>query len=382
MRVISILSIALLASCAGEEADDDGVVGVGGKDDGVTEFKLTLTTSSTTGAVRAKETPKLAGAPTGTTSFSCAVDDKTDQGWRLLCSRGKERLSLAYGPDEKLGAIVYAKSTTTPDYRSYYRCTAATQPSGKWPGTLECKSKQPLLNISGQMVSPFASSIDDVGIFNAHVVAETPTAKVLRGMKPFRPADYENLSDQGVGAVLMFKKPTSASEVTTERTALDGIGVPSSRFVNIEFLWKDFPDFGEPCRQTVQGLKLLTDWAAAGHTAFLHCTVGEDRTGYLAGLYRMLTEGGEARMFFDDEMCERGYSAGNPQKPGAVTSAIDDDLTPLFVKMAFKIANGELTSTSLDESVCDVDPETDPGFTGAEWDAAGYRCVMSARYRL
>jgi multiple sugar transport system permease protein len=66
---------------------------------------------------------------------------------------------------------------------------------------------------------------------------------------------------------------------------------------------------------TVRSLKLLRDWTAAGKTTFFHCTVGEDRTGYLAGLYRLLTETTTAKAMFEQEMCERGYSSGNPQKP-------------------------------------------------------------------
>ena len=86
---------------------------------------------------------------------------------------------------------------------------------------------------------------------------------------------------------------------------------------------------------------------------------------------------------FNDEMCERGYSAGNPQKPfAAVVKEVDTDLTPLFLKMAFKIKQGELSPTSLDESVCDTDPESDPAFTTTDWNPEDFRCSISTRYRL
>jgi hypothetical protein len=116
----------------------------------------------------------------------------------------------------------------------------------------------------------------------------------------------------------------------------------------------------------------------------LHCTVGEDRTGYLSGLYRLLGDGASGvDTIFHDEMCQRGYSSGNPQKPFAgVATEIDNDLTPLFLKMAFKISRGELTPTSLDESVCDVDPSSDPAFTEPQWNAESFRCAISTRYRL
>jgi hypothetical protein len=385
MRLVSkgLLSLALLASCAaGSDEADDTVVGVGGKDDGVSQFKLTLTSSGST--LRARENSHLPGATSGSTaSFACPVDDRTDGGWRLLCNRGNERLSLVYGPDEKVGAVVYLKSSLEADHRAYYRCTATTQQAGKWPGELECTAKQPRTMISGQMVSPFASTIENVGIFNAHVVAkDASTASLVRGMKPFRQADFDGLSNLDVRAVLMFKRSTSANELSQEVAALADVGIASDHVVNIAFPWKDFADFAEPCRMTVRGLKLVRGWVASGQSAFLHCTVGEDRTGYLAGLYRLLTESAEVKTIFNDELCENGYSAGNPQKPAAVVEAIDEDLTPLFLKMAFKIARGDLTKTSLDESVCDVDPENDPAFVGAQWDAASYQCKMSTRYRL
>ena len=366
-----------------DATEEEGAVADGGKADGIAQFDLKLTTSSS-GAVRARETPRLSGT-TATTSFACPVDDRNDGGWRLQCQRGKERLSLMYGADGKVGAAVYVKSDTYPDRRSYYRCTAATQEADKWPAELHCTAKQPVGMISGQMVSPFASTIADVGIRNAHVVAEDASgAQLVRGMKPFRPADFEDLTELDVKAVLMFKKPTAASEATEEADALADIGIPAARFVNIPFGWKNFVDFEEPCRQTVQGLKVLHDWVGAGQTAFLHCTVGEDRTGHLAGLYRLLTDpSASVATIFNDELCEHGFSSGNPQKPFAgVAKEIDEDLTPLYLKMAFKIANGELTPSSLDEAVCASDPADDPQFAGAMWDAQAYRCKPSSLYRL
>lgn len=381
MNLVAIL--ALVAGCIGGDDADDNIVGGGGKDDGIAEFRLSLTSSG--GVLRARETPRLPGSVSGSTaSFTCPVDDRKPTGWRLLCERGKERLSIAYGSAERAGAAVYQKSASEPDRRSYYRCTATTQPADAWPQELRCTAKQPTGSIGGQMVSPFASSITGVGIRNAHVVSEdASTGKLVRGMKPYREADFEDLRDLDVGAVLMFKRPTASTEVSEEGDALAAIGLPATQFVNIEFGWKNFADFAEPCRMTVRGLKLLRSWIASGKTAFLHCTVGEDRTGYLAGLYRLLTEDSSVPTIFEEELCEHGYSAGNPQKPFAgVVNEIDADLTPLFLKMAFKIASGDLTRTTLDESVCDVDPKNDPAFADAQWDAASFRCSMSTRYRL
>ncbi len=372
MSAAKLLAISLmLVGCTDAPDDPSDETVVDGKADGVTEFKLGITST-----LRAKETPKLPGAPSGSTSFSCS-ETRNPDGWRLACVRGSEQLTLTYGPDDKLGAAIYKKSTTTPDRRAYYHCVATTAATAGWPTELQCTAKQPKTIIDGQLVSPFASSVDGVGIFNAHAVADN----VFRGMKPFRDGDFEDLKDLGVDAVLIFKKPTAASEVDDEIDALAPVGVPASQVENVQFPWKDFADFAEPCRMTVRSLKLLKEWTASGKTAFFHCTVGEDRTGYLAGLYRLMNETATVRAIFDDELCEHGYSAGNPQKPYAsVAKEVDDDLTPIFLKMAFKISRGELAT--FDESVCDHDPASDPAFTGAQWTASNYRCSASTRYRL
>ena len=385
VRLNSLVVSGLLfaVGCTDEAGPiDDDAVAVDGKSDGVTSFTLALSTSS--GVIQAKETPKLPGAPTGTAKLACAVDDRTDNGWRLICDRGQEQLRLTYDPAAKEGAGIYVKATSAPDRRAYYHCAATTATAGNWPTKLTCTAKTPKTIISGQLVSPFSSSIDDIGIFNSHLVSTTSNGtKLFRGMKPFRDEDFADLQTLGIEAVLIFKKPTGTGEVDEETDALDPIGVSATNVANVEFPWKDFTDFREPCRMTVRSLKLLRDWTAAGKTTFFHCTVGEDRTGYLAGLYRLLTETTTAKAMFEQEMCERGYSSGNPQKPFvAVAREVDSDLTPLYLKMAFKIAKGELTKTSLDESVCDTDPASSPMFTGAQWDPTAYRCQISTRYRL
>jgi len=381
---VGALSLGIaLVGCVSQDGDPEGTVG-DGKADGISEFTLKINRLQN-GTLRAKETPKLPGAPSGSTKFTCPTEGRTADGWRLLCERGEEQLTLTFGAEELAGAAIYRKSSVAPDKKSYFHCAATTAAPDEWPAELQCTSKQPQTLVNGQMISPFSPSLDGVGIYNAHLVAEDAAsgAKLLRGMKPFRDADFEDLQSLGVGAVLIFKRPTASTEVDKEIAGLTPIGVPDTQIVNVEFPWKDFADFKEPCRMTVRSLKLLEDWTTSGTTAFFHCTVGEDRTGYLAGLYRLLTETATVNTIFEQEMCERGYSAGNPQKPFAgVVNEIDADLTPLFLKMAFKIATGELTAASLDESACDVDPAGDPTFADPQWDAAGFRCLVSTRYRL
>jgi hypothetical protein len=378
-RLVALLVLA--AGCVGSDQDDEGTVS-DGKADGLSEFTLKLTRNSS-GLLRAKESPKLPGAPSTSKTFACTIDDRTADGWRAICDRNKEQLQLTFGPTELAGAAIYKSSTDTPDKRSFYHCTATSMPADEWPAELTCSQRTPKGLINGQLVSPFSSSIDGVGIFNAHLVAEDPSgAKLFRGMKPFRPSDFEDLESLNIGAVLIFKKPTASTEVPKEITALGLIGVIDTNIVNVQFPFKDFTEFAEPCRMTIRSLKQLRTWTSAGTNAFLHCTVGEDRTGYLAGLYRLLTDStAEVETIFETELCERGYSSGNPQKPNAgVVNDIDADLTPLFLKMAFKIQNHELDT--LDEAVCDVDPAADPAFADPKWDTEAFRCRVSTRYRL
>src|ERR1043165_1352692 len=107
----------LLFGCADVSDPDEGFVS-DGKADGIAEFTLKINTTAS-GVVRAKESPKLPGAPSGTTKFTCPVDDRTDEGWRLLCERGKEQLALTWGPSELEGAAVYRASIDKLDAKSF-----------------------------------------------------------------------------------------------------------------------------------------------------------------------------------------------------------------------------------------------------------------------
>jgi hypothetical protein len=70
------------------------------------------------------------------------------------------------------------------------------------------------------------------------------------------------------------------------------------------------------------------------------------------GLYRMLSEKMTMNQVVKNEMCPRGFSDGNPNKPSSVTKAIEAELTPLFVTLAGKIERGEWKLNSLPKSSC------------------------------
>ncbi|HEY4057835.1 MAG TPA: hypothetical protein VGM39_14575 [Kofleriaceae bacterium] len=388
--LIGAISVAsLLAACAGDEANegsDDDVQVVDGKADGASSFKMVVSTTSNENTFKGKETPKLPGAGSSTAKLTCAMT-ATDNGTRYICKRNKELLTILFGVDEMKGAAIYLKSTSSPDSRMYFHCEAPDSEGDGIPEEFDCSPASPKTNIGGQLVSPFASDVEGLNIPNAHEVDNDllhSGAWLLRGMKPFRDADFTDLENLNVDSVLIFKKATSAHEIADETAALADIGVTTENVVNIPFGWKDFANFKDPCVQTVQALKQLVAWQHAGKKTYFHCTVGEDRTGYLAGLYRLLVQSGwTERDVFDSELCEHGYSSGNPVKPlAAVAKEVDSDLTPIFLKMAYKISKGELTVDSLDESVCNSDPADEADFTGDRWNATKYRCLPSSMFRL
>lgn len=170
--------------------------------------------------------------------------------------------------------------------------------------------------------------------------------QVFRGREPKKLVN--ELPDIGITDVIIFKNEVK-TEVTEEIEALKGLGIMHH---HVPFRWKDFMSMEEACGQVVRALNILRKVKSRGGKVFFHCTAGEDRTGMLAGLYRMLEEGASQKKIFRSEMCARGYGDGNPNKPYNVTSAIQKELTPLFLSLAEKIENGDWSSGKLTKKSC------------------------------
>lgn len=162
-----------------------------------------------------------------------------------------------------------------------------------------------------------------------------PDGKVFRGREPKKLVT--DLKKIGITDVIIFKMDTRG-EVVSEINELKNLGIRSH---HIPFRWKEYPTMTEPCEQFVHALTLIQKIKAQGGKVFFHCTAGEDRTGALAGLYRMLEENLTTQEAFTQEMCPRGYSDGNPAKPFMVSSAIQKELTPLFLTLSAKIEKRE-----------------------------------------
>lgn len=225
--------------------------------------------------------------------------------------------------------------------------------------------------------SPFKSTVPGITIGNTHLVGKGQ-GEVLRGSQPL--TSIPELIAYGITDVLIFKTETR-NEVAQEIASLREAGLSADRITHIPFKWKDVGSFEEVCNQVLDGLdKLQVVRSTRGRKIFFHCTVGEDRTGMLAGLHRLLNEGGDFAKTFQSELCENGYEAGNPKKPGMVVDAIRSEITPNFLKFSYLIQTGAITKTKLDRGVCKRDSEITAAMAGdRRYDVAPFKCKASSK---
>lgn len=174
------------------------------------------------------------------------------------------------------------------------------------------------------------------------------TATLLRGAQPNKSTSL--LRDHGVDAVLIFKTDTRG-EVAKEISVLLATGFNEDDVHHIPMAWKDL-DLAEACGQTIEALEVLSKAVADGKTIYFHCTAGEDRTGMLAGLYRIIHEDADVDHMFREELCAKGYSDGNPAKPRQVVNQIENGLTPLYFALAEKITAAKSSGRKISPGLC------------------------------
>ena len=125
------------------------------------------------------------------------------------------------------------------------------------------------------------------------------------------------------------------------------------KVIQMDFPWHNVESYVETCKLTVKALRHMRSVTKnLKRKMFFHCTVGEDRTGLLAGLWTLLNSNQSIEKVFKSQMCENGYEAGNPHKPAYVVNEIREDLTPLFMMMATKIKQGKLSLKHLTTKIC------------------------------
>lgn len=218
-----------------------------------------------------------------------------------------------------------------------------------------------LLTPQSKALTDSSLPIPGISIPNTHYVGKgAAETKVIRGAQPA--SFVSDLKKLGVTDVLIFKRQTG-TEVHQEIKALTqpNFGfrkvdtqqnlTPGKHVYHVPALWRGIQNYQLACEQLLDALRVLLQAERnPDRRIFFHCTSGEDRTGLLAGLYKMVNEGWTKEQAFSNEMCNRGYEQGNPDKEEPVVAAIRKELTPLFLVLARKIEKGEITIDSLIKS--------------------------------
>lgn len=199
-----------------------------------------------------------------------------------------------------------------------------------------------------ELVSPFPTFAPGLSIPNADEVDQA--GKIYRGMSPGNL--IHELATNQFTDVLIFKRQ-NRTEVDEERAALLALGFKPERIHHIAFNWKQYRSITLACEQTLEALRLLVKVKnSSDRKIYFHCTMGEDRTGHLAGLFRLLTEKKDLKDLYQDELCSHGFADGNKEKPLEIVNFVNGELKNLFLSLAEKIQKGQITETKIDPAVC------------------------------
>jgi hypothetical protein len=307
-----------------------------------------------------------------------------ENGKRLEFGGWPSAVEILIKPGSKHGAGVLYYRNNGKLGKKYFDCTI-TEKDGQIVGIRAKEVKLADVRDENKLVSPIEPTLPGTTLANTHGVGAAVDGKfsLIRSMAPKTKEEFDSLQKHGVNEVIIFKD--GPRKVIDDEIAIwKKRGIPEERLHHIPFAWKDFSDFKTPGEQTLEALKILLEARAQGRTVLFHCTVGEDRTGYLAALYRLMTEGGDPYVLFKKEMCERGYENGDPLKPyGPVVLEIREALTRTYLKMAYLIKTGQLSESNLNPSVLDRAPsDAELALAGLSYDSKRCHCHTSAGFRL
>ncbi len=191
-------------------------------------------------------------------------------------------------------------------------------------------------------------------IGNTHEVLNAP-GRIIRGGQPTL-RNLPQLAAIHTTDFVIFKYDNQG-EVAQEIQEL-AKHFPRAQVHHYPMSWNAIVD-DVPCRYTVQALNdLMAAARTPGRVAYFHCTYGEDRTGLLAGLLRMTTQGWTADKAFHTEMCPHGFGFGDTTRSPAIGAKSEAGLVPIFLQLASQIqGHGVNLNTVFDPAMCDVKPK-------------------------
>jgi hypothetical protein len=270
----------------------------------------------------------------------------------------------------------------------YYACIESLNQSPKLNTTLknEYKMKYTSLILASAFICPTLqasapeSEVEGLCLVNSMIASEDDSGdfQVIRTSQPRKDQQFNELADLEVADVIIFKTDTRG-EVVKEIKALEDRGINSH---HIPFKWADHESFKKVCKQTIKALKIVKNSWENSTKVVIHCSHGQDRTGYLAGIINLLDNPVDLRENFQSNLCNGGYGSGNPDKPAYVVNKIRQATTNLYLKMSWKVLQGDLTWDSLSEEACSEDPDTIEAYVNApEFEFSSYKCEASPRFQ-
>jgi hypothetical protein len=232
-------------------------------------------------------------------------------------------------------------------------------------------------------VSTFPSQVAQINIPNTSVIEKKNQGEALRGNSPRGMEDLQELKAYGVKQFIIFKNDKKG-EVKTEISQLKELGYDESQIHHIAFDWKDNSDFKAACLKFVEANDIMNSTVDKNEKAFIHCTTGEDRTGASAAIL-LLTNNKDLTIekAFSEEMCAKGYEAGEPQKPKDIVEKIRSGLTLTFLKMAYQVKWAQKNNVAVNRALCDNDPSSRKDFLTSPYSKpANFVCSASPKSAL
>ena len=201
------------------------------------------------------------------------------------------------------------------------------------------------------------SSVPGISIGNTHLVSD----RIFRGKSP--DGKVSQLVKKKITDVIIFKAQNT-NEIDFEIKELEKNKYRQQENIHyIPIQWKNLPPFQKSCELTLEALQILKAVNEdSSRKAFFHCTVGQDRTGILAGLWKMLLNDETADVVFQTEMCAHGYEGATPGKPESVIRGVKEGLTKIFIKIAYLIESKKIDLQNIKAAVCSYDFSSDEGY--------------------